>query len=129
LVGTAIQIGGEPTTVVGVLPSTFKSDPPADIFIPLQADPNSTDQGHYLRVAGRLKPGVTLAAARAQMKVVGERFRQANPKWMDKTERLFHWLSSVPAHLRLPESAARGNAHLHFSVAHRFLLKNGRTWF
>ena len=71
---------------MGVLPATFKSDPPADIFIPLQADPNSTNQGHYLSVAGRLKPGVTLQAARAEMKMVGERFRQANPKWMDKTE-------------------------------------------
>jgi putative ABC transport system permease protein len=86
LVGTPIQISGEPTTVVGVLPATFKSDPPADIFIPLQADPNSANQGHYLSVAGRLKPGVTLQAAKAQMKIVGERFRQANPKWMDKTE-------------------------------------------
>jgi hypothetical protein len=44
LVGTPIRISGEPTTVVGVLPATFKSDPPADIFIPLQADPNSTNQ-------------------------------------------------------------------------------------
>ena len=79
-------ITGEPTTVVGVLPATFQSDPPADIFIPLQADPNSTNQGHYLLVAGRLKPGVTLQAARAQMKIVGERFRQANPTWMDKSE-------------------------------------------
>src|ERR1039457_4424944 len=86
LVGTPIQIGGEPTTVVGVLPATFKSDPPADIFIPLQADPNSTNQGHYLAAAGRLKPGVTLEAAKAQMKIVGARFRQANPKWMDKNE-------------------------------------------
>jgi len=86
LVGTPIQIAGEPTTVVGVLPATFKSDPPADIFIPLQADPDSTNQGHYLLVAGRLKPGVTLQAAQAQMKIVGERFRRANPMWMDKTE-------------------------------------------
>jgi putative ABC transport system permease protein len=86
LVGTPVLIAGEPATVVGVLPASFKSDPPADIFIPLQADPNSTNQGHYLRVAGRLKPGVTLAAAKAQMKIVGERFRSANPRWMDKTE-------------------------------------------
>jgi putative ABC transport system permease protein len=86
LVGTPMQIAGEQTTVVGVLPATFKSDPAADIFVPLQADPNSTNQGHYLLVAGRLKPGVTVEAAKAQMKVVGERFRQANPKWMDKTE-------------------------------------------
>ena len=67
-------------------PPPLSPIPPADIFIPLQADPNSTNQGHYLPVAGRLKPGVTLQAARAQMKVVGERFRQANPMWMDKTE-------------------------------------------
>src|SRR6202050_2315043 len=68
------------------MPAACESDPPADIFIPLQADPNSVNQGHYLRVAGRLKPGVKLAAAKAQMKIVGERFRQANPEWMDKTE-------------------------------------------
>src|SRR5580692_10395809 len=86
VVGTPIRIAGEPTTVVGVLPAAFKSDPPADIFVPLQADPNSTNQGHYLLVAGRLKPGVTLQAAKAQMKIAGERFREANPKWMDKTE-------------------------------------------
>jgi len=86
LVGRSIDIGGEPATVVGIMPAAFESDPPADIFIPLQADPNSVNQGHYLLVAGRLKPSVTLAAAKAQMKVVGERFRQANPEWMDKTE-------------------------------------------
>jgi putative ABC transport system permease protein len=86
LVGRSIDIGGEPTTVVGIMPAAFQSDPLADIFIPLQADPNSVNQGHYLLVAGRLKPGVTLQAAKAQMKIVGERFRRANPEWMDKTE-------------------------------------------
>jgi predicted permease len=86
LMGRSIDIGGEPTTVVGIMPAAFQSDPPADIFIPLQADPNSVNQGHYLLVAGRLKPGVTLPAAKAQMKIVGERFRQANPEWMDKNE-------------------------------------------
>jgi putative ABC transport system permease protein len=86
LVGQPFDIAGAPTTVVGVLPAAFKSDPPADIFIPLQADPNSANQGHYLLVAGRLKPGVAIQTARAQMKIAGERFREANPKWMDKTE-------------------------------------------
>jgi predicted permease len=86
MVGTPLLIAGAPTTVVGVLPATFISDPPADIFIPLQADPNSVNQGHYLLVAGRLKPGVSLQSAKAQMRIVGERFRRANPKWMDKTE-------------------------------------------
>jgi putative ABC transport system permease protein len=86
LMGRAILLNGEPYTVLGVLQKGFESDPPADVFLPLQADPNSTNQGHFLRSAGRLKPGVSVAAARAEMKVVGERFRALNPKWMDKNE-------------------------------------------
>ncbi len=86
VIGSTIKLTGQPYTVIGVLPKWFQPDPPADVWMPQQADPNSTNQGHYLRVAGRLKPGVTVAQARAEMKVVGERFRAANPTWMDKTE-------------------------------------------
>jgi predicted permease len=86
IVGRAILLNGQPYAVVGVLPKSFRPAPPADVFLPLQADPHSTNQGHYLNVAARLKPGVTLSAARAEMKISGERFRKDNPKWMDKTE-------------------------------------------
>ncbi|HTB17365.1 MAG TPA: ABC transporter permease, partial [Bryobacteraceae bacterium] len=48
LVGSSILLGGDPYTVVGILPATFHSDPPADVFIAMQADPNSTNQGHFL---------------------------------------------------------------------------------
>ena len=84
--GRPILLNGVPYEVVGILPRGFQADPEADVWIPLQADPNSTNQGHYLNVAGRLKPGVTVAGAQAQMKIVGEQFRQANPKWMDAEE-------------------------------------------
>jgi len=86
LIGKPLTLAGDAYTVVGILPATFRPDPPADVFIPLQADPDSTNQGHYLLVAGRLKPGVTVEAAKANMKLAGERFRAINPKWMDKTE-------------------------------------------
>jgi predicted permease len=86
LIGRPLVMGGEPYTVVGILPESFRSDPPADVFIPIQADPDSINQGHYLLVAGRLKPGVAVDAANANMKMAGERFRAANPKWMDKNE-------------------------------------------
>src|SRR6185312_16782227 len=86
-VGHTILLNRQPYAVVGVLPKGFQPEPPGiDIWTPLQANPNSTNQGHYLAVAGRLKDGVTLEQARAEMKVIGERFRAANPKWMDKTE-------------------------------------------
>ena len=86
LAGKPILLNGDPYIVVGVLAARFRSEPAADVYIPLQADPNSTNQGHYLSVAGHLKRGVTLAQARAEMRVLGDRFRRANPKWMDDTE-------------------------------------------
>ena len=86
VLGRPILLNSVPYTVVGILPRGFQPDPEADVWLPLQAEPNSTNQGHYLNVAGRLKPGVTVAGAQAQMKIVGEQFRKANPKWMDPEE-------------------------------------------
>jgi predicted permease len=86
IAGKTILLNGDPYTVVGVLAARFRSEPAADVYIPLQADPNSANQGHYLSVAGHLKPGVTLAQARAEMKLLGDQFRRANPKWMGDTE-------------------------------------------
>jgi predicted permease len=86
ITGKTILLNGEAYPVVGIMPGSFVPDPPAEVWIPLQADPNSTNQGHYLAVAARLKPGVSLEQARAEMKLVGEQFRRANPKWMDKNE-------------------------------------------
>ncbi len=86
ILGRAVPIDGKPTTIVGILPKSFTPDPPADLWMPLQADPHSINQGHYLAVAGRLKPGVTLAQARAELKIAGERFRALYPLWMNKNE-------------------------------------------
>ena len=41
-----------------------------------------------LNGAARLKPGVTVAGARAQLKIVGAEFRKANPAWGDAGERV-----------------------------------------
>ena len=86
MVGRTIPLNGEPYVVIGIMPQGFHTDPEQDVWIPLQADPHSTNRGHYLAIAARLKSGVTLAAAQAEMKVVGEQFRRANPKWMDQNE-------------------------------------------
>jgi putative ABC transport system permease protein len=86
IAGRTISLNGDPYPVVGVLSQRFRSEPPADVYIPLQADPNSTNQGHFLSVAGHLKPGVSIEASRAEMKVLGDQFRRANPKWMSDNE-------------------------------------------
>ncbi len=86
IVGRAIKLNDDLFTVTGVMPLDFVSYPPADVWLPLQPDPNSTNHGNYLRVAGRLKPGVTLEAANAQLKIVAEETRREHPKWMNKEE-------------------------------------------
>jgi len=45
--------------------------------MPLQADPQSTDQAHVLLVCARLPHGLGLAQANAQMAVVGKQYVQA----------------------------------------------------
>jgi putative ABC transport system permease protein len=79
IIGTALSLGNEPYTIVGVLNKSFVSDPEADILLPFQFDPNSTNQGHYFTAAGRLKPGVTLAQANALLKVAADQFRRRYP--------------------------------------------------
>src|SRR5205809_3325168 len=73
IAGTSINLNGELYTVIGVMSQDFRSYPRADLWISLQPDPNTTNQGHYLYVAARLKPGIALEAARSQMKLAGER--------------------------------------------------------
>ncbi|MGB6688819.1 MAG: ABC transporter permease, partial [Terracidiphilus sp.] len=80
IVGRSISLGNEPYTVVGVLGKSFVSEPPADLWVLFQFDPNSTDQGHYFEVAGMLRPGVTLAEANAQMKAAASEFHRMYPK-------------------------------------------------
>jgi predicted permease len=86
IAGKTVLLNGDPYTVVGVMGARFRSEPAADVFIPLQADPNSTNHGNYLSIAGHLAPGVALEQARAEMKLLGEQFRRDNPKWMGDNE-------------------------------------------
>jgi putative ABC transport system permease protein len=80
IVGSALSLGNEPYTIVGVLGQSFVSDPESDIWLPFQIDPNSTNQGHFFLAAGRLKPGVTLAQANAQLNVAADQFRRRYPQ-------------------------------------------------
>jgi putative ABC transport system permease protein len=80
VVGKTLELGGESYQVAGVAAGSFSADPPADIYLPLQADPNSVDQAHYLRATARLKPGVTLEMAKAQMKLAAADYERKFPK-------------------------------------------------
>jgi putative ABC transport system permease protein len=80
VLGRTIDLSGAPYTIVGVLGKSFAPDQEADLWVPFQFDRNTSDQGHFFGVAGRLRPGVTLAAANAQMKVAANDFHRMYPQ-------------------------------------------------
>jgi predicted permease len=80
VIGQSLPLGNVPYTIVGVLAKDFVSDPDAEIWLPFQFDPNSTNQGHFFQAAAMLKPGVTLAQANAQMKLSWQQYLRAFPK-------------------------------------------------
>src|ERR1700684_2475903 len=80
VIGSALSLGNEPYTIVGVLGRDFVSDPEADIWLPFQFEPNSTNQGHFFQAAGMLKPGVTVVQANAQMKLAYGQFHRLYPE-------------------------------------------------
>jgi len=77
IVGTRIQANGQSVTVIGIMPADFRLLMPTDAAVPddLQAWQLLRAAGlaraprgqQYLRVVGRMKPGVPLAAARADV--------------------------------------------------------------
>lgn len=79
ITGKTIFLGGEPHQIVGVVGQSFRPDPVADVWLPFQFDPNSNDQAHYFLAAARLKPGVSLEQAKAQLKLATEEFRRKYP--------------------------------------------------
>ena len=83
ILGRTLQLGGAGYTVVGVMPARFQF-PSADdeVWVPVaftQEDAANRNR-HYLRVVGRLKPGVTLSQAQADMSTIATRLQQQYPQ-------------------------------------------------
>jgi putative ABC transport system permease protein len=75
VIGQAIVLSGLSYTLVGVLPQGFHS--PAmwprmpEVWVPIGLDPNvGRRNGRMLRVLGRMKPGVTVEQARAELDAI-----------------------------------------------------------
>jgi len=78
IVGQAIVADGQARTVVGVMPPDFMYPPSrTDAWVPLAMAPDGS-QGNFLRIVGRLEPGVTLAQATADLQTVTDVFNAQN---------------------------------------------------
>ncbi len=81
IIGKSIQLGNSPYTVVGVMPPNFRYPDKVEIWTPLAlpASAASNWKDRYLRVLARLKPGVTIEQAQAQMSALAERLAREHP--------------------------------------------------
>jgi predicted permease len=79
VLGRTVRIDGTPFVIVGVLPRAFTLGRDVDLWIPLSFDPIALTEdrrgSHFLKVLGRLAPGVTLEQAKAELDLVGARLR------------------------------------------------------
>lgn len=86
VIGRAITLDGAPATIVGVLPgtfdfaATFAPGTRADLFVPYPLSPETNRRGNTLALIGRLKPGVDLRAAQAEVALIGERLMAGRSK-------------------------------------------------
>jgi putative ABC transport system permease protein len=80
IIGQTITINNRPRTVIGVMPPGFKFPDIAELWLPLALDTRRwTRNDHGLGCLARLKPGVMLAQARADMNSVARRIEEQNP--------------------------------------------------
>jgi predicted permease len=86
IVGKSLVLGGNPTTIVGVLPESFNfgavfvPGTHIDLFTPFPMEERQNGWGNTLSLVGRLKAGVTPAAASAELKVIAARLLVENPR-------------------------------------------------
>jgi predicted permease len=85
VVGQTVTLNDQPVTVVGVMPPQFAVGFGVDLFVPMQARPNANYDPNAT-VVGRLRPGVAIEQARAELRVIAEKYRAAFPKHMMEGE-------------------------------------------
>jgi len=86
VVGKKLTLNDQPVTVIGVLPasfdfaSIFAPGTPIDAFIPWPLTDDAKPHGNTMSIVGRLKPGVTIGGAQAELHVLAKQLNSQHPE-------------------------------------------------
>jgi predicted permease len=96
VVGRSMQLDGQRTEIVGVMPREFVF-PDADtrLFIPLWLDPKRGFGTFGTRTLARLAPGVTLEAAQLEIDALQQRIPERFPDLTKETLERFRWSATI----------------------------------
>jgi predicted permease len=107
IVGQSLTINSEPVTVVGVLPASFDFSPvfapgsQIDLYFPFPLSNETNRWGNTLAIIGRLKPGVGLERAQAELKVLAGQLTREHPEWNDFEGKITPLAQHVSGRFRL----------------------------
>jgi putative ABC transport system permease protein len=82
VIGQTLTLGGAPHQVIGIVGPGFDSeqfDERPDVWLPFQLGLDRRDFGDLFLVSARLKPGVAMATADAQLRVAYAQYRRESP--------------------------------------------------
>jgi predicted permease len=104
VVGRIVQLDGEPFTIVGVLPSSFQyPDAGTAVWTPVSyapGDPMDSRSARFVDIIGRLKPGVTIARAQADLSVIAAGIRKQFPDNAGLDVTMANWREDVVGNVR-----------------------------
>lgn len=81
VIGRVARIGAAPHAIVGVMPQGFRFPYADDLWVPLRADPSAVEplEGPFVSVMARLRDGVGIEEAEAELTVLGRRMAAEHP--------------------------------------------------
>ena len=82
VLGRVIPIDGTPTRIVAIMPPGYDiHDQKVQVWLPLTLDPANPGNrgGHFLYLVGRLKQGITLTQAKADLQTMLQKWPLLNP--------------------------------------------------
>jgi len=88
VIGRAVVLRGEPFTVVGVMPSGFRSNTKADLWTPLQPSTTGEGSGSNYSIVARIKNGANRQQASAQLNSLVPELKKAGVYGKDVDVRL-----------------------------------------
>jgi putative ABC transport system permease protein len=79
VIGRTIALNGTSHTVIGVMPAGFAWPEAVELWVPFVPEPAMNGGYHLLQVVGRLSPGATLSAARAELETIAAAAAASRP--------------------------------------------------
>ncbi len=85
-IGKNIELNSEAYAVIGVMPRSFNFPPSTDIWTPFEMSAKNLGPrgSHSYRALGRLKPGVTVGQAQAELATIAKHLEQEYPGTNEK---------------------------------------------